>query len=175
MTEIQESFLNFAQEKITFIKEQTNLINHGEISIPDLNRCLAEFSSTSAYLIFEYEQASLEEEMLKDEYKLDYSSWYQEARNHLNATRVSSKFANGTEIEADALIAHKELYLAWRKRLLLAEKKSSMYRRYLDLLKTQGNLLVQISQNARQEGYSLHVENAANRERLIRKVPKKHD
>lgn len=169
---VVNDFLVFAQQKINQIKEQTNLINNGEISISELNRCLVEFSSTSAYLIYEYEQASLEEEIFKDEYKLDYSNWYTEARNKLNVSRIQSKFANGTEIEAEALVQHREEYLEWRKKLLLAEKKTSMYRRYLDTLKIQGNILIQISQNLRQEGYSLQVEQKANKERLIRKVPK---
>ncbi len=167
-------FLESTQDNLDRINEQSKLISDGEIPPSLLNSALANYQGLNTFLIRQYEISVLEDEQLKDEYKMLYSKWFVDTRNKLNDSRVSSKYASATEIEANALLDNREEYLTWKRRLNLSERKVSMYRRLLDGFKVQSQMLIQISGNMRAELSALSVENRANKnitkEKIIRKI-----
>ncbi|MGD9679029.1 MAG: hypothetical protein AB7V16_11865 [Vulcanibacillus sp.] len=174
MNEAVLEFLESTQETLSEIEKQSVLIKEGEIPPSLLNGALANYQGLNAFLIRQYEISVLEDEQLKDEYKMIYSKWFVDTRNKLNDSRISSKFASATEIEANALIDNREEYLSWKRKLNLSERKVSMYRRLLDGFKIQAQMLINISNNMRSELSALSVENRANRnlnkEKIIRKI-----
>jgi hypothetical protein len=99
-----------------------------------------------------------------------------EIKNELIEKKLTSKFPSQTEIEAQALLKHKEEYKIWRQKLRDSERKVSFYRRLLEGWKTQANMLVNLSQNMRSELSALSIENSANKhinkEKVIRKIKK---
>jgi hypothetical protein len=168
--ELQETI----EGKIKYIEEQTRLINNREITPQGLNHALANYNIVNNFLINQYEIVCLEDEELKDGWKLVWSDWFITAKNKLNDSRTSSKFASATEVEAHALIDNREEYLKWKKKLNISERRVSMYRRFMESWKTQANILVNLCQNMRSELSALSVENRANKdltkEKIIRKV-----
>ena len=174
MKETVLDFLESTQDSLDKINEQSTLIKDGEIPPSLLNNALANYQGLNSFLIRQYEISVLEDEELKDEYKMIYSKWFVDTRNKLNDSRVSSKFASATEIEANALVDNREEYLMFKRKLNLSERKVSMYRRLLDGFKIQAQMLVNISNNMRSELSALSVENRANKnitkEKIIRKI-----
>jgi len=172
-------FLEATQDNLDKVNEQSKLIYDNEIPPSALNNALANYHGLNTFLVRQYEISVLEDEELKDEYKMIYSKWFVDTRNKLNNSRTSSKFASTTEIEANALIDNREEYLSWKKKLNLSERKVSMYRRLLDGFKIQAQMLVNIANNMRSELSALSIENRANknitREKIIRKVKQKDD
>lgn len=167
---------NEIQEKIQYIEKQISLIKDGEITPESLNNALANYYTINNFLITQYELISLEDESLKDEYKLLWSEWFMEIKNELIEKKLTSKFPSQTEIEAQALLKHKDDYKIWRQKLRDSERKVSFYRRLLEGWKTQANMLVNLSQNMRSELSALSIENSANKhinkEKVIRKIKK---
>lgn len=179
MNQSEDSFVHDIEKNISYVNKVSNLISNGQITPELLNESLAKYIGVNTFLISIYEQTVLEDETLKDEWKLIWSEWFIKAKNNLNDSRVSSKFASATEIEAHALVDNREEYLSWKKKLNLSERKVSMYRRIVDSWKVQSQILVQISNNLRSELSALSIENRANknitREKIIRKVKQKDD
>lgn len=171
------SILDFQTEiedKVKFIEQQTNLINNRQITPEGLSYAIANYNSINNFLINQYEIVSLENEELKDEWKIVWSDWFIKSKNKLNETRISSKFASATEIEAQALLDNREEYLQWKKKLNVSERRVSFFHRLTDAWKLQAQMLINLSMNMRSELSALSIENRANKdltkEKIMRKI-----
>ena len=161
------SFLEDDSEKIEFINSIGNLIQNGEISAESLNECLANYFSITRYILTLYESVSLEDDMLKLEYKTWYAEKFLESKTNLNKdVTAKTKMASTTEIEQN--------YVNWQQRLIISEKRKSFYLRIMESWKANSQQIIQLAQNARTEIFSLKTQDKANeditKEKLIRHV-----
>lgn len=169
------SFLEDDSEKIEFINSIGNLIQNGEISAESLNECLANYFSITRYILTLYESVSLEDDMLKLEYKTWYAEKFLESKTNLNKDiTAKTKMASTTEIEQNLIVTNKSEYVNWQQRLIISEKRKSFYLRILESWKANSQQIIQLAQNARTEIFSLKTQDKANeditKEKLIRHV-----
>lgn len=169
------SFLEDDSEKIEFINGIGNLIQNGEISAESLNECLANYFSITRYILTLYESVSLEDDMLKLEYKTWYAEKFLESKTNLNKDiTAKTKMASTTEIEQNLIVTNKSEYVNWQQRLIISEKRKSFYLRILESWKANSQQIIQLAQNARTEIFSLKTQDKANeditKEKLIRHV-----
>ena len=169
------SFLEDDSEKIEFINSIGNLIQNGEISAESLNECLANYFSITRYILTLYESVSLEDDMLKLEYKTWYAEKFLESKTDLNKdVTAKSKMASTTEIEQNLIVTNKSKYVEWQQKLIISEKRKSFYLRIMDSWKSNSQQIIQLAQNARTEIFSLKTQDKANeditKEKLIRHV-----
>ncbi len=169
------SFLEDDSEKIEFINSIGNLIQNGEVSAESLNECLANYFSITRYILTLYESVSLEDDMLKLEYKTWYAEKFLESKTDLNKdVTAKSKMASTTEIEQNLIVTNKSKYVEWQQRLIISEKRKSFYLRIMDSWKSNSQQIIQLAQNARTEIFSLKTQDKANeditKEKLIRHV-----
>jgi hypothetical protein len=169
------SFLEDDSEKIEFINSIGNLIQNGEISAESLNECLANYFSITRYILTLYESVSLEDDMLKLEYKTWYAEKFLESKTNLNKdVTAKTKMASTTEIEQNLIVSNKSQYVDWQQRLIISEKRKSFYLRILESWKANSQQIIQLAQNARTEIFSLKTQDKANeditKEKLIRHV-----
>jgi len=169
------SFLEDDSEKIEFINGIGNLIQNGEISAESLNECLANYFSITRYILTLYESVSLEDDMLKLEYKTWYAEKFLESKTNLNKdVTAKTKMASTTEIEQNLIVSNKSEYVNWQQRLIISEKRKSFYLRILESWKANSQQIIQLAQNARTEIFSLKTQDKANeditKEKLIRHV-----
>ena len=167
-----EEYHNFIREKIEYIERYTTLIANKQISPEALNHALAVYTNVTTFLISEYENTMLDLEDKQEQYKVDWDTWYLEAKNTINEKRVSSKFASNTEIESTARVAHREEYLQWMRKIKVLERKVSFHRRLLDSWNNQHKLLIAMSNNMRSELASLFTQDLANRDDISEKKKK---
>jgi len=169
------SFLEDDSEKIEFINNIGNLIQNGEISAESLNECLANYFSITRYILTLYESVSLEDDMLKLEYKTWYAEKFLESKTNLNKdVTAKTKMASTTEIEQNLIVTNKSEYVEWQQRLIISEKRKSFYLRIMESWKANSQQIIQLAQNARTEIFSLKTQDKANeditKEKLIRHV-----
>lgn len=169
------SFLEDDSEKIEFINNIGNLIQNGEISAESLNECLANYFSITRYILTLYESVSLEDDMLKLEYKTWYAEKFLESKTNLNKDiTAKTKMASTTEIEQNLIVTNKSEYVEWQQRLIISEKRKSFYLRIMESWKANSQQIIQLAQNARTEIFSLKTQDKANeditKEKLIRHV-----
>lgn len=169
------SFLEDDSEKIEFINGIGNLIQNGEISAESLNECLANYFSITRYILTLYESVSLEDDMLKLEYKTWYAEKFLESKTNLNKdVTAKTKMASTTEIEQNLIVTNKSEYVEWQQRLIISEKRKSFYLRIMESWKANSQQIIQLAQNARTEIFSLKTQDKANeditKEKLIRHV-----
>lgn len=169
------SFLEDDSEKIEFINGIGNLIQNGEISAESLNECLANYFSITRYILTLYESVSLEDDMLKLEYKTWYAEKFLESKTNLNKDiTAKTKMASTTEIEQNLIVTNKSEYVEWQQRLIISEKRKSFYLRIMESWKANSQQIIQLAQNARTEIFSLKTQDKANeditKEKLIRHV-----
>ncbi len=169
------SFLEDDSEKIEFINSIGNLIQNGEVSAESLNECLANYFSITRYILTLYESVSLEDDMLKLEYKTWYAEKFLESKTNLNKdVTAKTKMASTTEIEQNLIVSNKSEYVNWQQRLIISEKRKSFYLRILESWKVNSQQIIQLAQNARTEIFSLKTQDKANeditKEKLIRHV-----
>lgn len=168
-------FLEDDNEKIEYINSLGNLIKDDEISPESLNEALANYFPITRYLLTLYESVSLEDDMLKLDYKTWYADKFIESKTRLNADiTVKSKMASTTEIEQNLIVTNKQEYIEWQQKLIISEKRKSFYFRILESWKSNSQQIIQLSQNMRTELYSLRTQDKANedmtKEKLIRHV-----
>ena len=173
---IDFSFLEDDTEKIEFINNIGNLIKNGEVSPESLNETLANYCSITRYIVTLYESVSLEDDMLKLEYKTWYAEKFLESKSDLNKdVTAKTKMASTTEIEQNVIVTNKSEYVDWQHKLIISEKRKSFYYRILESWKANSQQIIQLAQNARTEIFSLKTQDKANeeitKERLIRHVP----
>ena len=169
------SFLEDDTEKIEFINSIGNLIQNGEVSPEALNETLANYFSITRYILTLYESVSLEDDMLKLEYKTWYAEKFLESKTNLNKdVTAKTKMASTTEIEQNLIVTNKSEYVEWQQRLIISEKRKSFYFRIMESWKANSQQIIQLAQNARTEIFSLKTQNKANeditKEKLIRHV-----
>ena len=169
------SFLEDDTEKIEFINSIGNLIQNGEVSPEALNETLANYFSITRYILTLYESVSLEDDMLKLEYKTWYAEKFLESKTNLNKdVTAKTKMASTTEIEQNLIVTNKSEYVEWQQRLIISEKRKSFYLRILESWKANSQQIIQLAQNARTEIFSLKTQDKANeditKEKLIRHV-----
>ncbi len=169
------SFLEDDTEKIEFINSIGNLIQNGEISAESLNECLANYFSITRYILTLYESVSLEDDMLKLEYKTWYAEKFLESKTNLNKDiTAKTKMASTTEIEQNLIVTNKTDYMEWQQKLIISEKRKSFYLRIMESWKNNSQQIIQLAQNARTEIFSLKTQDKANeditKEKLIRHV-----
>lgn len=169
------SFLEDDSEKIEFINSIGNLIQNGEVSAESLNECLANYFSITRYILTLYESVSLEDDMLKLEYKTWYAEKFLESKTDLNKdVTAKSKMASTTEIEQNLIVTNKSEYVNWQQKLIISEKRKSFYLRIMESWKNNSQQIIQLAQNARTEIFSLKTQDKANeditKEKLIRHV-----
>lgn len=169
------SFLEDDTEKIEFINSIGNLIQNGEVSPEALNECLANYFSITRYILTLYESVSLEDDMLKLEYKTWYAEKFLESKTNLNKdVTAKTKMASTTEIEQNLIVSNKSEYVNWQQRLIISEKRKSFYLRIMESWKANSQQIIQLAQNARTEIFSLKTQDKANeditKEKLIRHV-----
>ena len=169
------SFLEDDSEKIEFINGIGNLIQNGEISAESLNECLANYFSITRYILTLYESVSLEDDMLKLEYKTWYAEKFLESKTNLNKdVTAKTKMASTTEIEQNLIVTNKSEYIEWQQKLIISEKRKSFYLRIMESWKNNSQQIIQLAQNARTEIFSLRTQDKANeditKEKLIRHV-----
>ena len=169
------SFLEDDTEKIEFINSIGNLIQNGEVSPEALNETLANYFSITRYILTLYESVSLEDDMLKLEYKTWYAEKFLESKTNLNKdVTAKTKMASTTEIEQNLIVTNKSEYVEWQQRLIISEKRKSFYLRIMESWKANSQQIIQLAQNARTEIFSLKTQNKANeditKEKLIRHV-----
>lgn len=168
-------FLENDSEKIEYINSLGNLIKDDEISPESLNEALANYFPITRYLLTLYESVSLEDDMLKLDYKTWYADKFIESKTKLNAdVTVKSKMASTTEIEQNLIVTNKSEYIEWQQKLIISEKRKSFYFRIMESWKSNSQQIIQLSQNMRTELYSLRTQDKANeditKEKLIRHV-----
>ena len=169
------SFLEDDTEKIEFINSIGNLIQNGEVSPEALNETLANYFSITRYILTLYESVSLEDDMLKLEYKTWYAEKFLESKTNLNKDiTAKTKMASTTEIEQNLIVTNKSEYIEWQQKLIISEKRKSFYLRIMDSWKNNSQQIIQLAQNARTEIFSLRTQDKANeeitKEKLIRHV-----
>lgn len=169
------SFLEDDTEKIEFINSIGNLIQNGEVSAESLNECLANYFSITRYILTLYESVSLEDDILKLEYKTWYAEKFLESKTNLNKdVTAKTKMASTTEIEQNLIVTNKSEYIEWQQKLIISEKRKSFYLRIMDSWKNNSQQIIQLAQNARTEIFSLKTQDKANeditKEKLIRHV-----
>ena len=169
------SFLEDDTEKIEFINSIGNLIQNGEVSPEALNETLANYFSITRYILTLYESVSLEDDMLKLEYKTWYAEKFLESKTNLNKdVTAKTKMASTTEIEQNLIVTNKSEYIEWQQKLIISEKRKSFYLRIMDSWKNNSQQIIQLAQNARTEIFSLRTQDKANeeitKEKLIRHV-----
>ena len=172
---IDFSFLEDDTEKIEFINSIGNLIQNGEVSPEALNETLANYFSITRYILTLYESVSLEDDMLKLEYKTWYAEKFLESKTNLNKdVTAKTKMASTTEIEQNLIVTNKSEYIEWQQKLIISEKRKSFYLRIMDSWKNNSQQIIQLAQNARTEIFSLRTQDKANeeitKEKLIRHV-----
>ena len=114
------SFLEDDTEKIEFINSIGNLIQNGEVSPEALNETLANYFSITRYILTLYESVSLEDDMLKLEYKTWYAEKFLESKTNLNKdVTAKTKMASTTEIEQNLIVTNKSEYIEWQQRLII--------------------------------------------------------
>jgi hypothetical protein len=168
-------FLENDSEKIEYINSLGNLIKGDEISPESLNEALANYFPITRYLLTLYESVSLEDDMLKLDYKTWYADKFIESKTKLNAdVTVKSKMASTTEIEQNLIVTNKSDYIEWQQKLIISEKRKSFYFRITESWKSNSQQIIQLSQNMRTELYSLRTQDKANeditKEKLIRHI-----
>lgn len=169
------SFLEDDTEKIEFINSIGNLIQNGEVSPEALNETLANYFSITRYILTLYESVSLEDDMLKLEYKTWYAEKFLESKTNLNKdVTAKTKMASTTEIEQNLIVTNKTDYIEWQQKLIISEKRKSFYLRIMESWKANSQQIIQLAQNARTEIFSLKTQDKANeditKEKLIRHV-----
>ena len=169
------SFLEDDTEKIEFINSIGNLIQNGEVSPEALNETLANYFSITRYILTLYESVSLEDDMLKLEYKTWYAEKFLESKTNLNKdVTAKTKMASTTEIEQNLIVTNKSEYIEWQQKLIISEKRKSFYLRIMESWKNNSQQIIQLAQNARTEIFSLKTQDKANeeitKEKLIRHV-----
>lgn len=152
----------YVQQKLKYLERYTSLIHNGEITPEAINHAVASYSGLHSWMITEYEKVCLDYDILKEEYQSHFDEWFIESRNKLNETRLSSKYASATEIEANARVNHRDEYLRYQSKLKILERKVSMYRRLMDNWKNQAQMIIQLSQNSRAEMKALGIQDLAN-------------
>lgn len=169
------SFLEDDTEKIEFINNIGNLIQNGEVSPETLNETLANYFSITRYILTLYESVSLEDDMLKLEYKTWYAEKFLESKTNLNKdVTAKTKMASTTEIEQNLIVTNKSEYVEWQQRLIISEKRKSFYLRIMESWKANSQQIIQLAQNARTEIFSLKTQDKVNeditKEKLIRHI-----
>lgn len=169
------SFLEDDTEKIEFINNIGNLIQNGEVSPETLNETLANYFSITRYILTLYESVSLEDDMLKLEYKTWYAEKFLESKTNLNKdVTAKTKMASTTEIEQNLIVTNKSEYVERQQRLIISEKRKSFYLRIMESWKANSQQIIQLAQNARTEIFSLKTQDKVNeditKEKLIRHI-----
>lgn len=159
----------YTQEKLAYIERYISLIKNREVTPDVINHALVSYEGVGNWLIKQYEDIALDYEDMKEEYQVDFDNWFLEASSKLNETRIKSKFASTTEIEATARVTHREEYLHWQGKLKIMERKVSMFRRLMDNWKNQKDMIVNLAQNSRGEMRALGIQDLANYDDRVKK------
>ena len=169
---INFDFLESDSEKVEFINSIGNLIQNGEIAPEKLNECLGNYFAITRYILTLYESVSLEDDILKLEYKMWWSEKYSQSNAILSEGMPASKTISDTKIENHLIVNNSEEYKNWQNKLIMSEKRKSFYYRIMESWKANSKQITELSQNARTELMSLATEKKANedltKEGLIR-------
>ena len=169
---IDFSIIEDDSSKIEYINEISNIISNGQITPEKINECLGNYFTISVWLTTVLESV----ELLNGQTKLEYKIWESEAKTNArllleqNITTKSAK-PSASDIESKMIVDNKNEYHEWQSKLLNLERKEGFYRRLCDSWKAQSQMLINISQNARSEMYSLHVENKVKEDTIV--LPKR--
>lgn len=158
----EEDVFNFLKEvdkQIAYIEEQSQLIRNGEIPPTMLNYATAKHHATSCWILKMYESEVIRDKGLQTDYKIEWSSWIKETAKELNQNQPKSKFASASEIEANAILNHRDEYRTWQKKLIISDRTVSLYRRLTENWKGVLNILITLSSNSRADMKALGIEN----------------
>lgn len=170
-------FLQEVTERLEEIEQHSHLIRDGEVLPQVLVYATATYYANAVWLLKLYENETLQEEGIQQDFKIVWSEWIIEASKKLNTERIKSKYASQTEIEAQAIVDNKEEWQEWQKKLLLSKRRVSLYRRIKDDWASVLQILIQLNANSRSEMKSLHAErfsenetNKVSEERRVKKI-----
>ena len=168
------SLLETNEDRVQFLQQMNQLVENGQCTPELLNTALANYASTSTWLITILETVEIEHNNLK----LDYSVWESEkiieTKEKMSFGMSKSLKLSQTEINAQMIVDNKAKYIEWQRQLQLAERKEGFYRRLNDMWKKNADIILCLSNNMRSELRSLSIENKANKEiaeeAIIRRV-----
>ena len=163
----EQTSLDFLDEMNLRLKEIENhsrLIKNGEIHPSVLVYATANYYGNATWILRLYENECLKDEGLQQDYKIVWSEWIIESSKKLNESRIKSKYASQTEIEAQAIVDHKEEWKDWQRKLLVSKRTVSMYRRITEDWSSVLQVLIQLNANSRTEMRSLYADKISEAE-----------
>ena len=156
-------FMKEVQEKVDYLDRYTKVIRDQNIPTTVLNYVSANFPGLNSWLLKVYEAECVRDMGLKQDYKIQWSEWLIAVSTELNQSRIKSKYASASEIEAHTIVKNKEEYRKWQRDLIMSEKRVSMYRRLKDDLEDTLKIIIALNANSRSEMKSLSVEGVSQR------------
>lgn len=158
-----EEYVNYVEELLQLFEESNKLLKSNYVIASDVNRALAIYGSVSDTLIIEHQRRLFE----AFEVELDYRAWWDEKyvqmRRDLNPSDIAkSKWLSKGEIESEIRVKYAKEYREKQIYLNKFELKVNLMRRLLDRWKLYKDIIVNLSQNMRQDMKSLHVIDEAN-------------
>jgi len=165
---VNMNYIEFVSEQLEIFQKKTNLLssNH-EITPMLLNKNLAEYSNVGIALNAEYTRA----EGALEDFKRTYNAWWDERfinmRHELNPISLAAtKWASKGEIEAETRVKYKDEFYDWDTRLKDYEMKVNFLSRLRGQWEKHVQVIICLSQNARQEMMYLPTE-SIRRERAV--------
>ena len=156
---IDFSLLESDSEKVDYINNLLNQINSQNYTKETLDEAIINYPSASAYLINTLEVIELSNNTQKIDYDIEYAEKFELSKSILNEGVVTaSKKASKEEIVNKLIIDNKEWYKDWQTKLAFAERQEGFYRRLNDMWKKNGDMLITLCSNWRQDQRSNAIQ-----------------
>ncbi len=155
-----DEYITFVEQQLDIFKQHSMLLdrNH-EITPMLLNKNLAEYTNVGVALNLEYQRAKKNFSDMKRDYGVWWDEVYCNMRHKLNPLELAgTKWSSQKEIEAEARIANKEMFLEWDQKIQAIEMKVSFLNSLREQWQDHAKIIITLSNNARQEMMYLPTE-----------------
>lgn len=173
---IDFSLIESDTEKVEFLNNMNHLVENGECTPELINTAMANYASTSSWLISMLEITDTELHTLEMEYEIWESEKLVETKLKLQEGLAKSLKLSQGEINSQMIVDNKVDYKSWKFKLQMAERRADFYHRLVDMWKKNSDHILGLANNMRQELRSLSIQTKANKkidsEMTMRKVKK---
>ena len=152
-----------AEETLAMYADYKHMVKKGNVDIPEVNKCLAEFFTVSKFLIAEYERKMTQYELVKADFDMWYADKFIDVRNKYNTNDLTkSKWLSKDEIKMNVMKENREEYQIKHKELLILEREVSTLRRLNDTYKKMDGIFQTLSYNQRADLKAYSLPNRMN-------------
>jgi len=128
-----ENYIEWVQEKITLLKEQTKKIYRKDISLNDIKEILSSRLEISLFLNSEYQRFKFNFMYEKRRFDVWWSEKYTSKRGELNPRNLSgNKWLSQKEIQQEVINDYQEEYTKWQDTINDFEMQMEFIKRLMD-------------------------------------------